>query len=75
MSSAKKTGRPEQNEAREKLTKITFKADAETMAAIATLTSEASQAGVVAPKSVAIRRALIESANRVLKRDVKNGHT
>lgn len=60
----KKTGRPASYEKREILTTVSFRADAETMRAIELLTARAAAAGVIAPRSVALRRAIIEAAER-----------
>lgn len=64
----KKLGAPEEGEDREPLTKVSFKADGETLDAIEVITEDAREWGVVRPRSVAIRRALIDSAERVRAR-------
>lgn len=64
----KKLGAPEEGEDREPLTKVSFKADGETLDAIEVITEDAREWGVVRPRSVAIRRAIIDSAERVRAR-------
>jgi hypothetical protein len=61
-------GRPPTAETRGPLTSVTFKADKETVAAIEVLTNDlrAYQRALVGDRSAAIRRALIESAERIL---------
>ena len=49
-------------DSRDKLVKVTFKADAETLAAIAALTKDAAADGHKRAKSAVIRRALVEAA-------------
>ena len=61
----KKLGAPEDGEEREPLMTTSFKADAETLAAIDALTEAATTWGIVRPRSVAIRRALIDAAERL----------
>jgi hypothetical protein len=75
VNTPKKTGRPRKNEEREKLTLVSFRADAETLAALAKL-EEAALADmpkwreffrsqgmkVVSPRSAVIRLALIRAA-------------
>jgi len=61
----KKTGRPAHYEKREELTNVSFRADAATMAALKTITAAAAAAGVIAPRSVALRRAIQEAADRI----------
>lgn len=51
-------------DSREKLVKVTFKADEETLAAIAALTKDAAAEGHKRAKSAAIRRALVEAARK-----------
>ena len=63
--SVKKTGRPARYEKREELVHVTFRADAETLDAIKALTEAARAPGVPAPRSVAIRRALIDAHARL----------
>lgn len=60
-----KTGRPKSTETRETLRHIGFKADKATCEALAKLVAHARQPGVVSLKSVAIRRAIIEAAERL----------
>ncbi len=50
---------------REALKKVTFRADEETLAAIKKLTASAPRFGMISPRSAAIRRALVEAAERV----------
>ena len=61
-----KVGRPKLGEDREPLTYVGFKADAQTVEALSRLTRDAEATpGVVSPKSAAIRRAIIEAAERL----------
>ena len=61
----KKLGRPEDGDDREPLTKVTFKADNETLTALDVITEAAREWGVVRPRSIAIRRAIIDAAEKV----------
>lgn len=60
-----KDERKAKDEPKPRLTFIGFKADVETVAAIQKLTAASARPGVVSPKSVAIRQALIEAAARL----------
>lgn len=60
-----KTGRPKNNERRRELVHVGFKADDKTMVALDVIVKQAKRQGVVAPKSTAIRRAIVEAAERV----------
>jgi hypothetical protein len=66
----KKTGRPPKGEIRERLATITFKADGVTLDALAKLEG-AMGAGAMNARSTAIRRALIESAERIVEPERK----
>jgi len=71
--SEKKLGRPKLVEMREKLTTVTFKADAETRDAIEQLTTYAANTTaarfrVNMLKSAIIRQAVIEAAARLVKK-------
>jgi replicative DNA helicase len=66
----KKLGRPFEHDGPDTLKSVTFRADAETLAAIETLVTVALTApgagkALTGIKSAAIRRALIEAAERV----------
>lgn len=61
----KKTGRPASYEQHEEMVHVSFRADKETIDALETITAAAAASGVVAPRSVALRRAVIAEAKRI----------
>jgi hypothetical protein len=65
MPANKPLGRPHIGEVREGLARVTFRADKETLDALKKLTVHVSGPGVRRPKSVAIRKALIEAAKQL----------
>ena len=61
----RRAGRPSHGAEHERLVHVGFKADSRTVAAIKKLTASAQVPGVVSPKSAAIRRALIDAAEKL----------
>lgn len=61
----KKVGRKASYEKREELMHVSFRADKETIDALEIITAAAKAAGVIAPRSVALRRAIIAEAKRI----------
>lgn len=59
-------GRPPLGESREKLTLVGFKADQETLTALARLIKDAEADGQKRAKSAVIRRAIVEAASRMV---------
>lgn len=67
MIGSKKIGRPSSTERREPLTLINFKADAETIEAIEQLEQAIGGGHVRGKRSLAIRRAVLEARDRILR--------
>ena len=64
MARLKSPGRPLKTDARPQLVKVTFKADAETMAALGRLTARTTRDAQDRPRSAAIRRAILDADER-----------